>query len=137
MDKIVQKINLDLKSWNASKGINDWREFKLYQSKSGDVTSFDSRWNYDGAKLYLECGLWKDKNEPFKCYIEIYTRKKSEKLIFNFSKSEVLEILRNESYEKQDSIKNKIDLFKEVEIKRIDENSLWEIYSKELQKLKS
>jgi hypothetical protein len=136
MKQIVQKVNKDFKVWNISRQPKKTREFKLYQTRAGDVTAFYSRWDYDGAKLYLEGGLWKEESEPLKCYMQIYTVKKSERLNFNINDPEIQEILQKEGFEKQDSIENKVDFLRTIELKGIDEGDLWELFSKEIQKIK-
>lgn len=134
--QITQKLNKDFKVWNVSKQAKRANEFKTYQTRTGDLTSFYTKWAYDKAEFCLEGGLWKEESGPFKCYVQFYTRKKSERITFNVNDPEIQEILQREGYEKQPSIESKINFLKTIEVNIISQEVLCEIFIREIKKIK-
>jgi len=134
--QIAQKLNKDFKVWNVSKQAKRANEFKTYQTRTGNLTSFYTKWAYDKAEFCLEGGLWKEEPGPFKCYVQFYTRKKSERVTFNVNDPEIQEILQSEGYEKQPSIESKIDYLKTIELTKISQELLTDKLINVIQKIK-
>ncbi|MBI2647537.1 hypothetical protein HYW99_03600, partial [Candidatus Woesearchaeota archaeon] len=137
MEAVSEELNNKLSAWASNFTIKKEDDFKLYQSRDGYITTTYMRWLFGKAKLYLECGLWKEENEPLKFYVEIGSSKKSEKLSYKFSNPEVIELLERNNYDNNSGSEEKPDFIKEIVVSEITKKSISELSISEIEKIKS
>ncbi|MBU4368552.1 DUF262 domain-containing HNH endonuclease family protein, partial [Patescibacteria group bacterium] len=134
--KVVIKLNEKFNKWLIPPQRKRINEFKLYQKKDGLLTAFYTKWLYDDAEFLLEGGFWKDENEPFKSYVQIWVRNNSEKLVFKLNNQEVLEFLEKEGYEDQSSREDRPDFIKLMDLQSANDSSLIDAFTTEVGKIK-
>ncbi len=137
MEAVSEELNNKLSAWASGFTIKKEDDFKLYQSRDGYITTTYLRWPFGKAKLYLECGLLKEENEPLKFYVEIGSSKKSEKLSYKFSNPEVIELLERNNYDNNSGSEEKPDFIKEIVVSELTKKSISELSISEIEKIKS
>jgi len=137
MKFVSEKLNNSFSRWASNFSFKKHNDFKIYQSRDGYVTTTYMKWICGKAKLYLECGLWKEEDEPFKFYVEIGSTKKSEKLSYRFNNPEVLDILERNNYDSNSRSEEKPDFMKEIIVPEITKKSISELSIFEVEKIKT
>ena len=97
IEQVVRELNIRYTDWNVMVESKPYK-FKLYQARDGFNTTFYTRWKYDGAKLYLEGGFYRNDSGEQKCFIELYTVNKSEKINYALQDAAMVETLKRNGY---------------------------------------
>ena len=111
-------------------------DFELYQSRGGYVTNNYIRWDFEGTKFCLECGMWKDEGEEFKFYIEIKSRRKSENISYKMYEEEVQELFEKNDYSDISAVEEKPVFIKSIILLEIKEQNIIELAINEVEKAK-
>ena len=137
IETLKDNLEDEFEKWFSSRKNKLSHKFKIYQSRDGYITSAYIRWKVDDTQLVLETGLWKEEeSNEFKLFIQLRSRRKSVHVSYKMRLLENLEFFEINGYDDNSGIEDKPDFIKEMEIQKIDEDTINFRILQEMEKLK-
>ena len=134
--EIVARLKSKFSRWSKSLNAILKYDFYLYQQRDGNLTCFTLAWEYDDAVLEIQGGVFKEKDAQQYHYVEVFTRKKSERLKYNLEQESVLELFRQADYKDISVSDGKPYFSKKLNVMNDDKDRLVSVFEEEINKLK-
>jgi len=132
----IKTANKIIKSWDFGAGARIKKPFSVYQKSTGDITSCWASFISGKDELIVEIGLLKEHTEkPFVLFVDIYSRKKSERIAFKIRKEETSNFLQEGGFIDKSLTDNKPWFRKIMDGLSINEKAIEAIIFTELNQL--